>query len=384
VTAHRFALLSERGDDSREVQPIELFYDLVYVLAVTQLTAHLLAHLTLRGAFETLILLLAVWGAWVHIVWITNYFELRTRSARLVLMALTLASLVMSASIPEAFGGRGLAFACGLSASLLIGQGCVLAAVGRGHHLTAPFTRPLVWWSVISLVLIAGGLVEHDARLAVWSAAVALYYIVTWSGFPVPWLGRSQTTDYTIVGQHLAERCYLFITIALGESILVIGGRFGELPASFATIAAFVVAFLGSAALWWIYFDRGAAAAAEVISAASDPGRLGITAYTYVHIPMVAGIIVAAAGDEAAIAHPRHEVDAAHTALILGGPFLYLVGHALFKRTLWGYVPRYEAVAIVALLALVPVAIVSSALVLLFAATVVVVAVAWCATRAVG
>lgn len=197
-----------------------------------------------------------------------------------------------------------------------------------------------------------------------------------WLGFPTPGLGRSRTTDYTIAGEHMAERCRLFVILALGESILVTGTNFGELPRSAQIVAAFVVAFIGSATLWWIYFDRGAEAARRVISAARDPGRLGVSAYTYFHIPMVAGIIAAAGADELTIAHPTDEPTVATTALTLGGPALYLVGNALFKWALWDRLPRSRLVAICALAALVPLAVVSSALVLLVAATLVLVAVA--------
>jgi len=371
-----------RGDQVAEVTPIELFFDLVYVLAVTQLTRHLLAGLTGRGALETLVLLLAVWGAWNHIAWITNYFDLGARAARLVLVALMFASLIMSSSLLGAFGNHGLAFAGALSASLLGGQAIALAAVGLGHPLSAVFGRALIWWIPVCVLLIAGGLVHGDARLALWLSALAVLYAVTWFGFPLPGLGRSLTTDYTISGEHMAQRCYLFITIALGESILVIGSQFGELPRASTTVAAFVIAFVGSVGFWWIYFDRSAGAATEVISTARDPGRLGVVAYTYLHIPMVAGIIVAAAGYEVAIAHPREQVDVATACLILGGPALFLVGQTLFKRALWGHVPVSPFALIGALLVLIPVAVVSSVLVLLSLATAVVVAAAWLSSRA--
>lgn len=120
-----------------------------------------------------------------------------------------------------------------------------------------------------------------------------------------------------------------------------------------------------------------------MIATAEDPGRLGITAYTYFHIPMVAGIVAAAAGVEIALAHPQDDVDAAGGALILGGPILFLAGHLLFKRAIWGTVPLYEVLAVLALVALVPAALVSSVLMLLGAATAVGVTVAWRATRAV-
>jgi len=148
-------------------------------------------------------------------------------------------------------------------------------------------------------------------------------------------------------------------------------------------VAAFVVAFIGSAAFWWMYFDRGAEAGRRVISAAAESVRLGLTAYTYFHIPMVAGIITAAAAaDELTIAHPGDEVGTATAAVILSGPALHLVGTALFKWALWSYVPRSRVPAILALAALIPLALRCSALVLLMAATAVVVVVAGADARA--
>ena len=372
-------LLRERADQPR---PIELFFDLVYVLAVTQLTHHLIDHLSLRGAAETLVLGLGVWAAWSATAWTTNFFEPNTVPIRLTLLALMLASLVMSAAIPDAFGDRGLAFA-GAYVALNLGRGLfVVAALGRDHHLTGTFARPLAWSTLSGVFWIAGAFADGDLRLLIWAAAVAIEYVGATFGYPVPGYGHSRSVDYTISGEHMAERCQLFIILALGESILITGGQFGELPGSASTVAAFVVAFVGSVALWWIYFDRGAELARHVIASAPDPGRLGLIAYTYFHIPIVAGVIVAAAADELTLAHPNDEVDTATAAVILIGPALYLIGTALFRRAVWGAWSSTYAVALVALAALIPLAFVASALVLAAAATAVVVAVAWRGTVA--
>ena len=172
--------------------------------------------------------------------------------------------------------------------------------------------------------------------------------------------------------------------LALGESILISGATFGELPDAAETIAAFVVAFIGSATLWWLYFDRAEAAGMEVIAAASDPGRLGLSAYTYFHIPMVAGIVVVAAADEVTIAHPADPATGAVAALILGGPLLFLLGNALFKWALWDYVPRSRIVAMGALIALIPFAAVASSLWLSVAATLVLIGLALWDLRVAG
>jgi low temperature requirement protein LtrA len=209
-----------------------------------------------------------------------------------------------------------------------------------------------------------------------------VFYSGTVTGFPVPLLGRNLTTDYTITGAHMAQRSYLFVTIALGESILVIGEQFGELPHHTSTVLALLIAFAGSAAFWWIYFDRSADAAIQVISTSSNPGQLGITAYTYFHIPIVAGIIVAAAGYEVAIAHPHEPVHVATASLILGGPALFLAGQMLFKRAVWGPVPLSRLVPFAAFATLIVAAVVSTFLVLPALATSIVVVTAWWSSRA--
>jgi low temperature requirement protein LtrA len=374
--AARDRLLRVRGDSDARVSPIELFFDLVYVLAVTQLTHQLLTHLTLRGAAETLLLLLAVWTAWMYTAWITSWFDPSTLPVRLMLIGVMLGSLLMSAAIPEAFDDRGLEFA-GAFVAIQVGRTAwVLAVIGRGHDLSANFQRVLTWLLATGAVWLAGALADGDARLALWTLAVVLEVAAVWLGFPVPGLGRTQTVEWTIAGEHLAERCQLFVIIALGESIIVTGAGFGELPVAPETTAAFAVAFVGSVAFWWIYFDRGAELAQEIIARSDDPGRLGRSAYSYYHVPMIAGVIVAAAADEVMLAHPLDPATVETAALILGGPALYLVGNALFKWTLWEYVPWSRLVAIAALAALVPVAAVSSALVLGVCATAVVVALA--------
>jgi low temperature requirement protein LtrA len=329
---------------------MELFFDLVYVFAVTQLSHLLLAHLDLRGALHTALLLLAVWWAWIYTAWITNWFDPNRRAVRMMLVGVMVASLLMSASLPNAFGDRGLLFA-GAYVAMQVGRS-VWAVLELGAHqaLQRNFQRILIWAAAAGVLWIAGGLASESRRELLWLAAVAVDYLAPVCGYFTPGLGRSTTREWNIAGEHLAERCELFLIIALGESILVTGATFGELDLSAAVLAAFVVAFLGSVALWWVYFDRAAGDAEEAIASSVDPGRLGRSAYTYLHLPMVAGIIVAAVGDELAIAHPIGHADLATAATVLGGPALYLAGHLLFKRAVFGVwsLPRLGGIAALA------------------------------------
>lgn len=135
----------------------------------------------------------------------------------------------------------------------------------------------------------------------------------------------------------MAERCALFIIIALGESVLVTGATFADLSWTMETIATFAVAFIGSIAMWWIYFHKGAEAGAEHISQVRDPGRLARLAYTYFHLPIVAGIIVSAVADELVLAHPSGPSELKIVLTVIGGPLLFLIGTILFKRTIHGW-----------------------------------------------
>jgi low temperature requirement protein LtrA len=225
-------------------------------------------------------------------------------------------------------------------------------------------------------VWVVGGLLEGEARYALWVLALALEYTGPVTGFWTPGLGRSGTGDWTVEGGHLAERCQLFIIIALGESILVTGTTFGEIEPSATRIAAFVVAFLVSEALWWIYFARHGEVARETISSSEDPGRLGHSAYTYFHLPMVAGIIAVADDDELTVAHPGEHGTPASVALLLGGTALFLAGQAFFKWAVFGVLSWSRVVAIAALAALIPVAFAIPALALSGAAGLIVVVLA--------
>jgi low temperature requirement protein LtrA len=365
-----------RQQGGQRVTFVELFFDLVYVLAVTQLSHLLLEHLGVHGAAQTALLLMAVWTAWIYNAWFTNWFDPDRRVVRLVLLGVMLASLLMSASLPEAFGERGLVFAAAY-VTMQVGRTVfVIAALGEDPGLRRNFQRILSWLLASGLLWLAGGLAQATAREALWLAAVVADFTAPACGFYTPGLGRSRTTDWTITGGHMAERCQLFVIIALGESLLVTGTTFGELPLSAVTVAALVVAFAGSVALWWVYFDRSAEDAGEVIARSADPGRLGRSAYTYCHIPMVAGIIVAAVGDELMLAHPGGHAGAATAATVLGGPALFLAGHGAFKRMVFGRVSVPRLLAVLALGGLWPLSPVLSPLLLAAAATLVVAAVA--------
>src|SRR5918998_3558735 len=373
---HGGGLLRARDGEEQRVTPLELFFDLVYVFAITQLSHLLLDHLTIEGALETLFLLLVVWWAWQYTTLFTNWFDPDRLAVRLVLVAVMLASLVMSVAIPEAFSDRGLMFAAAYVAIQVGRTGFVLIslrkALGESHPLSTSFQRMLSWLAAAGVLWIICGLLEGEARYVLWVLALAVDYSGPVSGYYIPGLGRSRTEEWTIEGGHFAERCQLFVIIALGESILVTGTTFGGVEISAATVTAFAVAFVGSAALWWTYFARSSHDASETIARSEDPGRMARSAYTYFHLPMIAGIIAVAASDELMVAHPGAPGSFASISLLLGGVALFVTGHGFFVRAASGRVLWSRPVAVVALAALAPVGTVVPALALGAAAALIV------------
>jgi low temperature requirement protein LtrA len=339
---------------SHRVTNIELFFDLVYVYAVTQLSHYLLSHSTVAGALQAGLLLIMVWLVWSYTTWVTNWLDPQQMAVRLLLVVLMLISLAMSASLPRAFEDLGL-WVGGAYAAQQIGRTVFMVIALRGHPLRANFQRILVWCIVSSALALGGGFAHGVARELLWLGAVSVDLAGGLVGFATPWLGRSRTSDWTIEGGHFAERCQGFILIALGESIVIIGTTLaGVKSVTPATVTGFVVAFATSVTLWWLYFDQSAEAAAEKIAHSDDPGRLGRSAYHLIHPVMLAGIIVTAAADEKVLSDLDAAASTTSAWMILGGPALFLLGHAAFKFVVWRFVswPRLAGIAALALLAL--------------------------------
>lgn len=353
MTNSSHPLLRPAGQPAR-VANVELFFDLVYVFAITQLSHHLLEHLTWLGVLQTATLWFAVWLGWQYTAWVSNWFNPEHLVIRTMLMVLMGVALLVSAAIPEAFGGRGLLFACSFAAIQVGRTLFVLYSLGRGHVLTPNFLRMLCWLLVSAALWIAGGLNEGSTRLVLWLLAVGCEYLSPMAGFPVPGLGRSRTSDWTIDGGHLAERCQLFVIIALGESVLATGASFGHAAHPGPAVwSAFLVSFVGCVAMWWMYFDTSSGDAAHVIEHSDDPGRLGAY-FHYVHVLLIGGVIVCAVADDLVVAHPLDPVKAKYAAVLVGGPLVYLLGNALFKRVVYRRFPLSHAIGIGALLVLWP------------------------------
>jgi low temperature requirement protein LtrA len=379
-TARANHLRVRRGQERHRVTFVELFFDLVFVFAVTQLSHGLLHNLTLPGAAQTALLMVAVWWTWIDTAWITNWLDPDKPAVRLLLFALMLAGLVMAAAIPRAFGDRALALAVPYVLMQMGRNLFMLWALerhDRGNYRN--FLRIGLWHLADIPFWLAGCFADGIGRPLLWALAVGIESIAPIVGFRVPGLGRSTTADWTVEGAHMAERCGLFVIIALGESILITGASFADLAWTSGTMAAFAVSFVSSVAMWAVYFNFGAERSSRLIAASADPGRIARSGYSYLHLPIVAGIIVAAVADELVLHDPAGiagHANATTASVILAGPALYLAGTALFKRLSAPNIPLSHLVGLGLLLALVPAAAGATPLLLSAAAGLVLVMVA--------
>jgi low temperature requirement protein LtrA len=351
----------ERGALFRAIVPnqhsrvtyAELFFDLVFVFAVTQVSHTLLGRFTPLGAVQTTLLFLAVWWVWVYTSWITNWLNPERTPVRVMLFALMLGGLVLSTSIPQAFESRGLWFAIAYAA-MQVGKTIFLWVSTPPARAAARMNavRITAWLALSALFWIAGGVAEGPSRLLLWVLALGIEYLSPVVRFWIPKYGASLVEDWVVEGGHMAERFAGFIIIALGESIVVTGATFADLAWTTETVLAFASAFVSSLAMWWIYFHIGAEAGSEQISKSSEPGRLARLAYTYLHMPIVAGIIVSAVADELVLKHPGGHSDHKVILSAIGGPLLFLFGTILFKHSFRGFLQLSHGVGIIALAAL--------------------------------
>lgn len=349
--------LRERDGAHAAVTYVELFFDLIYAFAVTQLSHRLVHDFSLAGVLQTLILWFAVWLGWQYTCWVTNWFDPDRIPVRLLLFAVMLVGMVLAASLPLAFGSRALMFAASYVVLQFGRSVVVLAFLGGRHALTANFRRIAGWLAISGCLWIAGGVADGSARLAWWTAAVLCEYISPMLGFPLPFLGRSTGADWrSAEGGHIAERCQAFVILALGESVVVTGGTFSDLGTwSLPAAIAFAVCFAGSIAMWWVYFDTSSHAGSRAIEESAEPGLMA-AAFHYVHVVLIAGMIAAAAGDDLVMLHPATRVGTAEAWLLIGGPALYVIGNGLYKRVVYGWFPLSHWIGLALFVLAVPLA----------------------------
>ncbi|MEU4477997.1 low temperature requirement protein A [Micromonospora sp. NPDC023966] len=353
MTTSRAAQLLRKPGDPQRATFLELFFDLAFVYVLTQLSQVLGQEATWRGAFHTLVLLLAAWWVWCSTATIPDRFDPQRPAIQLLVIATLVGSLLMAVALPAAFGAQGLVFA-GAYVSIQIGRSLVLLIALWGHELQRGAARVLIWFCVSAVPWIVGALVQGTVREALWALAVALDYAAGKLRYRTPGLGRSPTSELPSAAEHLAERHRQFFIIALGELILVSASTLGGNGFAREPTTAFLVSLATTVLLWRIYIYRAGELSAAAISASRDPARLGLSAF-YAHLVMVAGVVVTAVGAKLVIAHPSGHTQPAWTAVILGGPALFLAGRARFEYAVFTRVSRDRPIGLLVLACLTPV-----------------------------
>jgi low temperature requirement protein LtrA len=351
---------SQQGnEDSIEsgATPLELFFDLVFVFAFTQVTGFLSDHLTWTGVLQGAALLAAMWWAWVCYSWLTNAVPAEEAiSARLVILSAMAAMLIVSLAVPDAFGDSGVLF--GIAYFVVRLLHVVLYALATGR---TPETRRAVLRLAPGLLggpalLIVAGFLDGLAQGVVWAVALAIDYGVA--------LVRG-VGGFHVQAGHFVERHGLIIIIALGESIVAIGAAGLKLDAGI-VLATFFAVML-SAALWWAYFDYVVLAAERRLVSAQgrERARLARDSYSYLHLTLVAGIIFVALGFKKTLAHVEDPLEMIPAVALCGGAALYLLGHNAFRLRDTGTVSLARFVVAALSCALIPVAMSAPALVTL-------------------
>jgi low temperature requirement protein LtrA len=341
--------LSATRRESERVTPLELFFDLVFVLAITQCTALMSHHPTWSGLAQGLLVLGVLWWAWVGYAWLTSVIDPEEGAVRLAMFAAMAALLIVSLCVPHAFGSLALTFALALGFFRLAHIALFMLASPDDDALRHSVLGLAASTALAVALLATASLFDGLAQAALWLLALFLDM-----GLPY-FFG---TDGWRLVPGHFAERHGLIVIIALGESIVAIGvGAAGALDFGIGAVAVFGVAL--AAAMWWIYFDVVALISARRLGEAEE-GRvqnaLARDSYSYVHLALVAGIVLVAFGLKTAIAHYDSHLDAVPAFALLGGISIYLLGLVAFRYRHVQTLNRRRLGLAIVLLILVPVA----------------------------
>lgn len=365
--ATRVADIPLRGPETPQRPTVlELFFDLGFVFAFAEVSRELIEHLYWSGAFQTLILLLAVLHVWMSTTWVTDRLDPLAPAVQLLVGVSLLGTLILAISLPEAFGKYGPVFA-GVYVAVQVCRSLYLVLALRGHELHSVTVRA-AWWSGTSALLwIAGAFAHASTRGVLWTLAITVDYAGYAVGFRLPGPGRTPIWLPPMAPEHLVDRLQQFFVVALGELIVVSGATVGQRGLTAGPTTEFVVSIVTTAVLLRIYIYRAGRLLPEAI-AANPNARLGLwTAYS--HLVMIAAIIVIAVGVELVIAHPSGRTAPAWALVILAGPALYLIGRTGFEYSVFSRVSLDLPIGVLALAALTPIALLVSPLLAATAAT---------------
>jgi low temperature requirement protein LtrA len=319
--------IHETPEQEYRVTPLELFFDLVFVFGVSQLSHHLLSQLSWRGAAETLVMLLAIFAVWFSTSWSATIFPVDQPRMRRLMLAVMLLGLFMNASVTRAFTTSPWAF---ILPFLLIQLGRAIwmivnsaDAVFHDHYL-----RMLLWLVAATPLWIAGALVAPEARLLWWGLAAGSDTIGRWLAHPIPGR-RLHSENVPFDADHMLERCRLFLLIALGETVFTTGTAIAEASRTLMTLVTGTFALVGTIALWGLSFGRSHRLVLQHLEETSNPIRTSRYAVNVLMV-MVAGLIAVAVANEMVIVHPQEPASLPLSLLLAGGPILFLAAQGWY------------------------------------------------------
>ena len=300
------------GEEERKTSYIELFFDLVFVFAFTQVTALILEDTSAEGFLRAALVLAMVWWAWSAYAWMTNAIDIENVVTRLIIFTAMAAGFFMALAVPDAFQDEAAWFAVAYFVVRILNTALYTWGARNDPVLLRATLRLAPWFLVAALVALAGGFADPDYRAWIWLASLVIDVVGTL---------RVARVEWRVSPSHFAERFALIVIIALGESIVAIGIGTSELERDSTYALSVVVAFAGVAALWWAYFDFTAVAAERALRRASPAARgpLARDVFTYFHYPVVLGIIFYAVAAKKTLEHPLDPLsEAGRWALGLG------------------------------------------------------------------
>lgn len=353
-----------RSDETHRVTTLELFFDLVFVFAFTQVTQLMADDPTATGALHGFVLFALLWWAWCSFAWLGNQAHADEGVVRATIIVAMAAMFVVALAIPESFadlpGGlpAPLVFAGCYAVVRLAHLGCYLVAAGADRALRRQVLATVAPVTLAVALLVAGGLGGPPAQPALWAVALLVDYLGIWLAGTDGWRVHSPG--------HFAERFGLIVLVALGESLVAVGVGVAEQPVSAVVIVGAVLGICIAVCLWWLYFDVVAHVAQEVLTKAQGAARsrLARDAFTYLHFPIVGSILFIALGLKKVLAavsdETHHGLADPLTGLpliaLFGGIALYLLGHVAFRRRNVGTWNPHRTIAAAVLVLLVPVA----------------------------
>ncbi len=336
------------AESEQRVTPLELFFDLVFVFAITEVTTMMAQQPTWTGLGRGMLVLSALWWAWASYSWLTNNLAADEGGTRLAMMAASAAALVASLAVPGAFGDDALVFAVAYTV-LRVVHIVVYMLASPTEGIRHAIERLAPSFLTFCVLLIVAAECHGALQAGLWVAAL---------GVQVGGLYLAGMEDWVVVPGHFAERHGLIVIIAIGESIVSVGVGASGLHVGWELIVAAVLGIAVSGALWWLYFDVVALVAERRLRAATglERARLARDSYTHLHLLMIAGIVLLALGVKKTVAHTHDALDLIPAVGLCGGAALYLFAHVAFRlRNVHTWNPRRLAVGIVCV-ALIPLA----------------------------